>query len=288
MFVGAALMFLALGGPSPLAPDAGGEAILGEINAGDPAITKPPAPLERLVAAAELAEEKLRAADGPDAMFDMLTLSAAGRKVAYGRTGEAVHLCRLVAAAEGVLGRGKLPAGLVAAAEDFRDEARAQLGGRRCDEAQSEEVDPLLPVARASVVVPRPGVVPVVEPVVERPRGTVIAGAVVLGVAAITAGALVPVQVRRVQAFRELEGLVEAIEAAGSKTPGQAQRLGELYAVHGRTAAAKIGLGVSAGVLAAVGVGLVAAGKVRRSSSRARVEPFGGPFGAGVVVSGRF
>lgn len=284
MFVGAALMFLALGGPSPLAPDADGEAILGEINAGDPAITKPPAPLERLVAAAELAEEKLRAADEPDAMFDMLTLSAAARKVAYGRTGEAVHLCRLVAAAERVLGRGKLPAGLLAAAEDFRDEARAELGERVCEEKR-EEVDPLLPIVRGAVGTVRPVVV---MPVVERPRGTVIAGAVLLGTAAVTAAALIPVQVRRVQAFRELEGLVDAIEAAGSKTPEQAQRLEELYAVHGRTAAAKIGLGVSAGVLAAVGVWLVAAGKVRRSSSRARVEPFGGPFGAGVVVSGRF
>lgn len=285
MFVGAALMVLVLGGASPLAPDADGEAILGEINAGDPAITKPPAPIERLVAAAELAEEKLRAADEPDAMFDMLTLSAAARKVAYGRTGEAVHLCRLVAAAEGVLGRGKLPAGLVAAAEDFRDETRARLGGRACEAARSEVVDPLLPVVRGSVRMSRPVVVP---PVVERPRGTVIAGAVLLGTAAVTAAALIPVQVRRVQAFRELEGVVEAIEAAGSKTPEQAQRIEELYAVHGRTAAAKIGLGVSAGVLAAVGVGLVAAGKVRRSSTRARVEPFGGPFGAGVVVSGRF
>jgi len=137
---------------------------------------------------------------------------------------------------------------------------------------------------RASVGTARP----VVVPVVERPRGTVIAGAVLLGTAAITAAALIPVQVRRVQAFRELAGLVDAIEAAGSKTPEQAQRIEELYAVHGRTAAAKIGLGVSAGVLAAVGVGLVAAGKPRRSSSRAHVEPFGGPFGAGVVVSGRF
>lgn len=284
MFVGAALMVLVLGGASPLAPDADGEAILGEINAGDPAITKPPAPLERLVAAAELAEEKLRAADEPDAMFDMLTLSAAARKVAYGRTGEAVHLCRLVAAAERVLGRGKLPAGLLAAAEDFRDEARAELGERVCEEKR-EEVDPLLPIVRGAVGTVRPVVV---MPVVERPRGTVIAGAVLLGTAAVTAAALIPVQVRRVQAFRELEGLVDAIEAAGSKTPEQAQRLEELYAVHGRTAAAKIGLGVSAGVLAAVGVWFVAAGKVRRSSSRARVEPFGGPFGAGVVVSGRF
>ena len=283
MFVGAALMFLALGGPSPLAPDADGEAILGEINAGDPAITKPPAPLERLVAAAELAEEKLRAADEPDAMFDMLTLSAAARKVAYGRTGEALHLCRLVVAAEGVLGKGKLPAGLVAAAEDFRDEARAELGGRGCEEKR-EEVDPLLPVVRGAVGTVRPAVMPVVE----RPRGTVIAGAVLLGSAAVSAAALIPVQVRRVQAFRELEGLVDAIEAAGSKTPEQAQRIEELYAVHGRTAAAKIGLGVSAGVLAAVGVGLVAAGKMRRSSARARVEPFGGPFGVGIVVSGRF
>ena len=284
MFVGAALMFLALGGPSPLAPDADGEAILGEINAGDPAITKPPAPLERLVAAAELAEEKLRAADEPDAMFDMLTLSAAARKVAYGRTGEAVHLCRLVVAAEGVLGKGKLPAGLVAAAEDFRDEARAELGERVCEEKR-EEVDPLLPVVRGVMGTVRPVVV---MPVVERPRGTVIAGAVLLGTAAVTAAALIPVQVRRVQAFRELEGLVDVIEAAGSKTPEQAQRLEELYAVHGRTAVTKIGLGVSAGVLAAVGVGLVAAGKMRRSSARARVEPFGGPFGAGIVVSGRF
>lgn len=282
MFVGVTMMMLALG--EPLTPDADGEAILGEINAGDPAITKPPAPLERLVAAAELAEEKLSATDEPDAMLDMLTLAALARKIAYGRTGEGVHLCRVVAVAAGVLEKETLPAGLVAAAEDLRDEARAELGEQKCEEDPGE-IDPLLPVVRA-VVVPR-AVVPMVAEA-KRPRGVVIAGAVLLGTAAITAAALIPVQVRRVQAYRELEGLVEAIEADGSKTTEQARRLEELVAVDRRTFAAKIGLGVSAGVLAAVGVGLVAAGKMRRSTSRARVEPFGGPLGAGIVVSGRF
>lgn len=291
MFVRAALLSVVLAGPGvaerPLGPDADSEAILEEINAADPAITKRPAPLERLVVAAELAEARLHEAVEPDAALDLLTLVAAARKVAYQRTGEAVHLCRLQAAAERVLGREEVPVGLSAAASDFREEARAELGGRACEAVRMEsEEEPLLAVTR------RPAVVPPIAPgpaVVgrDRRRGQVIAGAAILGAAALTAAAMIPVQIRRVRAYRELDAVVDAIEAAGSKTTGQARALEELYGVHRWTAAAKIGLGVSAAVLAGVGVGLLVAGK-GRASSRARVEPYGGPLGAGVVVSGRF
>lgn len=284
----AALLSLVLAGPGLAAPPAStvdNDAILGEINAADPTITRPPAPLERLLAAAELAEERLHDAVDPDAASDLLTLTAAARKVAYQRTGEAVHLCRLMAAAELVLGRGDLPAGLSAAATDFREEARGGLGTYTCTQDEAE-ADPLLHVPSR----PAPRLVSL-SPIAARStqrRGPVSAGAVLLGAAALTAAALLPVQIRRARAYRELETLIAEVEEADGKTLEQAQRIDALYGVHTRTYGARIGLGVSAAVLAVVGVGLLVAGNTRSTSTRARVEPYGGPLGAGVVISGRF
>jgi hypothetical protein len=76
------LLALALAAPGPaappLSPTADNDALYKEIVAGDPALTTPPAPLERLVAATELAEEKLRQADDDDDAEDLLTLACRG------------------------------------------------------------------------------------------------------------------------------------------------------------------------------------------------------------------
>jgi hypothetical protein len=132
----AALLAVALAGPvaTPLSPTADHDAIYAEIAAGDPTLTRSPAPLERLLAATALAEERLRQATDPDVVSDALTLTAAGRKAAYLRTNEALHLCRLLAAAEHVLERKGVAPGLEAAATDFRQEARDSLGGKPCEE----------------------------------------------------------------------------------------------------------------------------------------------------------
>jgi len=70
-----------------------------------------PASLERLVAATQIAEEKLRQADDDDDAEDLLTLAAQGRRAAYARTGEASHLCRLIAAADVVRARRRVSPG---------------------------------------------------------------------------------------------------------------------------------------------------------------------------------
>ena len=103
------LLALALTTPGPtappLSPTADNDALYKEIVAGDPALTTPPAPLEQLVAATELAEEKLRQADDDDDAEDFLTLAVQGRRAAFVRSGEALHLCRMIAAADVVLAR---------------------------------------------------------------------------------------------------------------------------------------------------------------------------------------
>jgi hypothetical protein len=132
------LLVLALAAPgpaaTPLSPTADNDALYTEIAAGDPALTASPAPLERLVTATEIAEGRLRGADDDDAE-DLLTLAAQGRRAAYGRTGEALHLCRLIAAADVVLARKALPPRLESAATDFRQRRETKDGARhrRCE-----------------------------------------------------------------------------------------------------------------------------------------------------------
>ena len=129
----------ALAAPPPLSPTADNDAINDEITAGDPAFTDPPAPLERLLAAADMAEGRLREAANEDDATDLLTLTVDARKAAYRRTSEALHLCRLIAAADHVLAREGLSPGLSGVASDFREEAQASLGARTCGEAQPRE-----------------------------------------------------------------------------------------------------------------------------------------------------
>jgi hypothetical protein len=296
-----ALLTAVLAGPAvaapPLSPTADNAAILDEINAADPTITTTDlASVERLLVAAELAEARLVAAVEMRHVADLLTLTATARKVAYGRTGDAVHLCQLLAAAEHVLARQDVPATLAAEATDLRDEARKDL-------ASHPDASCMLTSESSSVPEEPPESEPSAEPTKAREAGNpsaappqrhsrarnlTIAGSAVLGTAALAAIALIPVQARRAGAYNDLEALVAEIEQAGYRTSEQTQRVRELGAVDTWTRGAKIGLGVSAGVLAVVGAGLLAGGQLRSAPMRARLTPYGGPQGAGLTLSGRF
>jgi hypothetical protein len=110
---------------------------------------------------------------------------------------------------------------------------------------------------------------------------------VLLGTAAALTLGLVGVRVHRGRAGDELAGIRAEVDAAGGKSSAQSERVAELEAINTWTRAATVGLAVSAGVVGALGVGLVAAGAQRRIE-RPTVAPYGSAQGTGLVLLGRF
>ncbi|WAS96404.1 hypothetical protein [Nannocystis punicea] len=298
MPVRVALLTAVLAGPAlaapPLSPTADNTAILDEINAADPTITTTDlASIERLLAAAELAEARLMATVEMKHVADLLALTATARKVAYARTSEPVHLCALLAAAEHVLELPDLSATLAAEATDLRDETRKELvvhPDAACMQASERVREPDQPPAPEQPRELTKSAETQMPPAQQssRARHLTIAGSALLGTAALAAIALIPIQVRRARAYDDLAALIADVEQAGSRTPEQAQRMRDLGAVGEWTRAAKIGLGVSFAVLATVGAGLVVGGRLRSAPTRARLTPYGGPQGAGITLWGRF
>jgi hypothetical protein len=132
MRAGIALLTVFLAGPALAAPPVPAEevtnaAIMARINAADPSLTPSPASIDELVAVAELAERKLVAATDPDDVGELLTHVGTAREIAHERTNAAEHLCKLLAAAAGVLSRAGMPANLYAEAAAFTESARAAL-----------------------------------------------------------------------------------------------------------------------------------------------------------------
>jgi hypothetical protein len=292
MHAGTALLSVFLAGPALAAPPATrattetNAAIMARINAADPALTRSPTPIEDLLDVAELAERRLAAATELDDVGELLTHVGTAREIAHQRTGAPDHLCRLLDAAGSVLARAGLPANLRTEAIDFTDRARATLAaehpGHTCvPEAEAE----LLPVVR------KPAVAWVGPPAgqADRPKvpSMTLAGGVLLGTAAALTLGLVGVRVHRARAGDELGGIRSEVEAAGGKTPEQDERIAELQAINTWTRGATVGLTVSAAVLGALGVGLVVAGERQRTQT-ARLAPYGGPQGAGIILRGRF
>lgn len=294
MRAGIALLTVFLAGPALAASPAPAEeatnaAIMARINAADPSLTPSPASIDELVAVAELAERKLVAATDPDDVGELLTHVGTAREVAHERTKKTEHLCKLLAAAAGVLSRAGMPANLYAEAAAFTETARAALAnlhaGHTCpptDRRESKVVD-----SKSRSVTE-----PTIRSPAERPgrpkvaRATV-AGGVLLGTAAALTLGLVGVRVQRGRAGDELAGIRDEVDAAGGKSIAQSERVAELEEVNAWTRAATVGLAISAAVVGALGVGLVAAGAQRRIE-RPRVAPYGGAQGAGIVLQGRF
>lgn len=279
------VLALALAGPDaaspPLSPTADSKAIFAEIRAGDPTITKPPASLDNLIAATEMAEEKLRQADNGDDAEDLLTLVVQGRRAAYSRTSDAAHLCSLVAAADHVLA---LKTSI--AASDFRQDAEHDLGAHRCDEAPA--LASSTPPAQAQPV-PPPVVTPEPEPPPPRPAdrhdrrrrqagvGTLVPGLVlfapVAGLLAVRAG------------IRDDLADLAAATATRPATEGETTRFALLDDRYGATTAAAAVLGVAGGALVVTGAVLLAA---KRRQPRAALAPWGGRGVGGIVLQGRF
>ena len=291
MHAGTALLSVSLAGPAlaaPTTPDlTDNAAIMARIDAADPSLTRSPTAVTELVEVAELAERKLAAASDPDEVGELLTLVGTAREIAYERTDAADHLCRLITAARDVRARVGLPADLYAEAAAFIDRAGATLGhqhaGHTCQaRATAPTVTPPPPA-------PPPPIRSPAEPTPRRQAPSLTAtGGALLGAATASTLGLVGIRVHRGRARDELAEISAEIEAAGGKTVAQGQRIADLRALETWTRSVTIGLTVSAAVLAAVGVGLVAAGARRQRTQRARLAPYGGPQGAGIVVLGRF
>lgn len=293
----ALLALVVLVGSAPLSPSADNAAILEAINAGDPNISRKLAPLDELLDAADLAERRLNAATDPNDATDLLTLTAAARKAAFQRTDAAEHLCRLIAAAE-LVAKRELSAALSASANGLRRDALAALGARRCEASPAADDAPAPSAPDAGSTAPvaathdAPPVVTAVRPPTRATRGrvdpAVITGGALLGGATALTAALVGVRIVRGHAGDELADIRAAVDAAGGKTVAQDRRIAELEEVDQRTRRATVGLAVPAAVLGAVGLGLVLTRAWRKQTERARLTPYGGSQGAGIVLHGHF
>jgi len=285
------VLAVALGGSgliaAPLSPAADNDAIYAEIVAGDPTLTDPPAPLDRLVVATELAEEKLRQATDMDDADDLLTLVAKGRKVAYGRANEALHLCRLIAAADHVLAREEVTPDLSASATDFRQEAQGRLGGKTCEAAPpSGSPPPAEDKVMPDVVGPSEPAGSVIVPPLTKPNdrrrlraglGTLVPGLVLFApMAALLA--------YRVDARHDLSDL-NATTATRPATDGELRQAAALHDRFTVATAAAAALGVTGGALIVTGAVLLA---VKRRPTRAALAPWGGRGIGGIVLQGRF
>ena len=295
------LLALALAAPGPaappLSPTADNDALYKEIVAGDPALTTPPAPLERLVAATELAEEKLRQAADDDAE-DFLTLAVQGRRAAHVRSGEALHLCRLIAAADLVLARDAVRPGLRSAAKDFRQEAQGGVDEKACEDVAPHgdpppgaETDGPPPdgatMGRGEVIV-GPSVPPTPRPVIP-PAGRVDRRRIRLGVATLVPGLVLFVPVAGLLAYRaDVRRELAEINAATAMRPATEAETNRAFALddrHVATTAAAAVLGTAGGALVVAGAVLLATGK---RQPRTAVAPWGGRGVAGLVLQGMF
>ena len=293
------LLVLALAAPGPaappLSPTADNDALYTEIAAGDPAVTAPPGPLERLVTATEIAEGRLREADDDDAE-DLLTLAAQGRRAAYGRTGEALQLCRLIAAADVVLARKALPPRLKSAATDFRQTAQDAVGAK-CEAASSGETDSPPPNGAAEVGAERaanrsPAVAGPSEPPTPRPVMPPASGLerrnLRVGVGTLVPGLLLFAPVAGLLAYRgsareELMG-INADTKLRPGTPAEDARATALDSrIVGATAGA-VARGVTGAALVVTGTVFLATG---RRTNRVAAAPWGGRGFGGLVLRGR-
>ncbi len=295
------LLALALAAPgpaaTPLSPTANSDALYTEIAAGDPALTAPPGPLERLVAATEIAEGRLREADDDDAE-DLMTLAAQGRRAAYGRTGEALHLCRLIAAADVVLAREAVPPRLKSATTKRRQAARDDLGATPCEdvaprgETDGPPSDEAAEAGAERAVDRSPAVVGPSEPPTPRPvppASRLERRHLRAGVGTLVPGLLLFAPVAGLLAYRgsareELMG-INADTKLRPGTPAEDARAVTLNnRIVGATAGA-VALGVTGAALVVTGAVFLATG---RRANRVAVAPWGGRGIGGLVLQGRF
>ena len=294
------LLALALAAPGPaapsLSPTADNDALYTEIAAGDPTLTASPGPLERLVAATEIAEGRLPEADDDDAE-DLLTLAAQGRRAAYGRTGEASHLCRLIAAADVVLARKALPPRLKSAATDFRDTSQEAVGAK-CGAASRGETDGPPPDGAAEVGAERaadrsPAVAEPLESPTPRPVIPPASGLerrhLRVGVGTLVPGLLLFAPVAGLLAYRgsareELMGINADTKLRPGTPAEDARALTLNNHIVGATAGA-VALGVTGAALVVTGAVFLATGK---RANRVAAAPWGGRGFGGLVLQGRF
>lgn len=117
--------------------------------------------------------------------------------------------------------------------------------------------------------------------------GMTIGGGALLVAAAAFGGGAIGLAVAR-DDLRDRARVVGGDILSGGWTPALEAEREHILKLDRRTYGATVGLAVSSGVLAALGVGLVAAGERGRGHRRAEVAPYGGAQGAGLVLRGCF
>ena len=217
----------------------------------------------------------------------MLTLVVQGRRAAYARTKTALHMCRLIAAADVVLARDAVRPGLKSAATDFRQKAQGRVGATACEDVapHGETNDPPPdgaetdgpPLDRAAVgrseVIVGPS-----EPPTPRPAPPPVDGAdrrrFRAGVGTLVPGLLLFAPVAGLLAYRgdgreELAG-INAATRLRPGTPAEEARVTELDNRYIATTAGAVALGVTGAALVVTGAVLMATG---RRPNRVAVAP---------------
>lgn len=116
---------------------------------------------------------------------------------------------------------------------------------------------------------------------------TIGGGALLVAAVGLGAG-LAGVVARRGDLGDRARAIAGEVLSGGGWTPALEQERDHLLEIDRRMFGAVVGLAVSSGVAAAVGVGLVVAGEHRRARPRAEVVPYGGAQAAGLLLRGRF
>jgi len=286
-----AALSLVLAGPGLTAPPAAppaspppsqvadNNALWDDLDAADPSLTTTPAPVERAIAVADLAEARLAEAALED-VGELLLLAGGARRIAYQRTQRpesAVHLCAMLQDAEQVLGRKNLPAAVAESAVKFQDEALAGLQSHSdapCVAPPPSEPDEVRPEGPqrppAMDDSPRP----------RRPVARVAAGSTVAVVGAGLLGGMLASIVGRWRANAAIAENHAAWAAEDRKpNPEESEAAAAANRRYERLGTAAVVLGIAGGV--SLITGLAVALVPTRAASRARVRASG----AGLVYS---
>jgi len=228
-----------------------------------------------------------------------MTLAAQGRRAAYGRTGDALHLRRLIAAADVVLAREAMPPRLKSATTKRRQAARDDLGATPCEGAAHRgETDGPPPNRAGEVVTERaversravagPSEPPTPRPVIP-PASRLERRHLRAGVGTLVPGLLLFAPMAGLLAYRgagrEEVARINADTKLRPATDAETSRAATLAERHTATTAGAVALGVTGAALVVTGAVLLATG---RRANRVAVAPWGGRGSAAWFSGGGF
>lgn len=270
-----------------------------------PGPAEKPAPLRCLesgdrqaAAAAARAELRRRDATADDRRFAVELGELALREL-YAADDDPEHLCEL----EALFAEYLATPGAVAAANKHRERAAAD---RRKNHPQHRctRAGDASPGSHASTSSPRPSKVtretahsaadqtssipPPSDSPHRTPSGMHIGGTVLLLASMGFGAGITALAMRRDDLADRARIVADAVVAGGGWTHALERERDHILAVDRRMRSAMVGLAVTSGIAAAVGIGLIVAGAQEHERRRAEVTPYGDAHRAGIMLRGRF